>query len=334
MTYLAARSVAISALVGAVAFVITPIAPAVANPAPIHISGTGSDGLLIRPTPDRSQPAVGWMPDGASPDYTCFTYGEPIGGLNVWFQITYNGVGGFYPSYYDDSRYATEAELTASYGVGKCGADAPVASVAPAPSAAPTSVAAGRSAANAVSSAFNGAAAAKWATAHARDTPPADSACTWFVSQALWAGGLATSTTWTSAGHHGGRRRPGSQTAWYTPSFVNYIRATYPRSTYTELNFRANAVPAARPGDVIVYAWDGGASVSKTSSLDHASVVVDIASGQYPEVAEWSISDLGPFGRASSYTKRGCTWSQKSHAWLQSKHPKVQAFLLHINATR
>jgi hypothetical protein len=83
---------------------------------------------------------------------------------------------------------------------------------------------------------------------------------------------------------------------------------------------------------VILYSWDGGATTSNANGIDHAAFVLDIAAGVYPEVSEWSISDLGPFGRPSSYVKRGWTWSQKSHAWLQSAHPKVQAFLLHIDS--
>lgn len=310
------------AVAATLAVVVAPATPSLAMPAPIHVSGTGADGVLIRPTPDTSQPAIGWMPEGASPDYRCFAYGQQIGNVNVWFQVTYGGVTGFYASYWDDSHYASEAELTSSYGVPKCGS--PAATAAPPATPAPArTTTAGLS--------YDRGAAAAWGKQHARDTPPADSACTWFVSQALWAGGLAKSTTWTSAGHHGTRRRPGSQTAWYAPTFVSYIRSTYPRSTYTALNLRTNAVPAAQPGDVILYDWEGGASVSNATAIDHAALVVNIASGHYPEVSEWSIADKGPFGRASSYTKRGWTWSEKSHAWLQSKYPKVQAFLLHID---
>lgn len=313
----------VAALAAAIAVVLTP-ASASAITAPIHISGTGTDGVNIRPTPDTSLPAVGWMPEGTSPDYTCFTYGEQVGNVNVWFQITYSGISGFYASYWDDSHYASEAELTSRYGVPKCGTTAP----ADAPEAPPTPAAA-TPAAPGLS--YNRTAAAKWGKDHARDTPPMPSACTWFVSKALWAGGLPKSDTWTSAGHNGRRQRPGSQTAWYAPAFVDYIRKTFPRSTYTALNLRGNKVPAARPGDVIAYAWDGGASASNTKAIDHLSLVVNIASGQYPEVSEWSVSDAGPWGRPTEYTKRGWTWSQKSHTWLQRKSPKVQAFLLHID---
>jgi hypothetical protein len=93
--------------------------------APIHIAGTGGQGVFIRPTPDTSQPAIGWMAEGTSPDYHCFTYGQMIGNVNVWFNVTNSGITGYYASYYDDSSYHSEAELTAKYGIPKCGAPAP-----------------------------------------------------------------------------------------------------------------------------------------------------------------------------------------------------------------
>ncbi len=99
--------------------------PALAIPAPIQVAGTGGQGVYIRPTPDTSQPAVGWMPEGASPDFNCFTYGQMIGNVNVWFSVNYNGATGYYASYYDSSSYRSEAELTAKYGVPKCGAQPP-----------------------------------------------------------------------------------------------------------------------------------------------------------------------------------------------------------------
>jgi hypothetical protein len=105
--------------------------------APIHIRGTGTDGVYIRPTPDTSRPALGWMAEGTSPDYHCFTYGQMIGNVNVWFNVTHNGITGYYASYYDDSSYRSEAELTSKYGIPKCGASAPAPAPTPAPAPAP-----------------------------------------------------------------------------------------------------------------------------------------------------------------------------------------------------
>jgi hypothetical protein len=93
--------------------------------APIHISGTGGDGVFIRPTPNTSQPAIGWMPEGASPDYHCYVWGQVIGTVPIWFNVTWNGITGFYTSYYDDSSYSSDAELQSKYGIPLCGAAPP-----------------------------------------------------------------------------------------------------------------------------------------------------------------------------------------------------------------
>lgn len=105
---------------------------ALAISAPIHIAGTGGEGVFIRPDPSTANPAVGWMPEGASPDYNCFAWGQNIGGVPIWFNVNYNGKTGYYASYYDDSSYHSNEELTAKYGVPLCGSGPPASSPAPA----------------------------------------------------------------------------------------------------------------------------------------------------------------------------------------------------------
>lgn len=106
---------------------------AIAISAPIHITGTGGEGVFIRPEPNTSHPAIGWIPEGASPDYHCFAWGQNINGVPIWFNVTYNGVTGYYASYYDDSSYHSNEELTAKYGVPLCGSAPPPPSPPPAP---------------------------------------------------------------------------------------------------------------------------------------------------------------------------------------------------------
>jgi len=114
-------------------------ASACAISTPIHIANTGGEGVFIRPEPNTARPPVGWMPEGASPDFHCFAWGQNINGVPIWFNVTYNGVTGFYASYYDDSSYHSNEELTAKYGVPLCGAGPAPAppGAAPAPSPAP-----------------------------------------------------------------------------------------------------------------------------------------------------------------------------------------------------
>lgn len=116
-------------------------APSVlASSASIHIAGTGGEGVFIRPDPSTANPAVGWIPEGASPDYNCFVWGQNIGGVPIWFNVNYNGKTGYYASYYDDSSYHSNEELTAKYGVPLCGSAPPASSPAPtSPSPGPTS---------------------------------------------------------------------------------------------------------------------------------------------------------------------------------------------------
>lgn len=100
-------------------------AQALAISAPIQITNTGGEGVYIRSEPNTSSTRLGWMPEGASPDYNCFAYGQNINGVPVWFNVTYNGITGYYASYYDNSSYHSNAELTAKYGVPQCGSAPP-----------------------------------------------------------------------------------------------------------------------------------------------------------------------------------------------------------------
>jgi hypothetical protein len=115
--------------------VLATAAQAHAISAPIHIHGTGGEGVFIRPEPNTSHPAVGWMPEGASPDYHCFIWGQNINGVPIWFNVTYSGVTGYYASYYDDSSYHSNEELTAKYGIPLCGSSSPAPPSTPTPPA-------------------------------------------------------------------------------------------------------------------------------------------------------------------------------------------------------
>lgn len=110
------------------------VTSAAAVSAPIHISGTAGEGVFIRSGPSTANARVGWMPEGASPDYICFAWGQNINGVPIWFNVNYGGVSGYYASFYDDSSYHSNEELTAKYGVPLCGSTPP----APVPSPSPT----------------------------------------------------------------------------------------------------------------------------------------------------------------------------------------------------
>ena len=102
--------------------------------APIQIAGTDNEGVLIHSEANEPSIHLGWMPEGASPEYNCFTHGEMVGTVSVWFSVTYSGITGFYPSFYDNSSYASDAELTEKYGIKACG---PMPSSSSSPSTSP-----------------------------------------------------------------------------------------------------------------------------------------------------------------------------------------------------
>ncbi|HEX8752786.1 MAG TPA: hypothetical protein VF731_05145 [Solirubrobacterales bacterium] len=125
---------------GVFGWLLVTAASALAISAPIHIANTGGEGVFIRPEPNTSHPAVGWIPEGASPDYNCFVWGQNINGVPIWFNVNYNGKTGYYASYYDDSSYHSNEELTAKYGIPLCGSSPPPSPppASPGPSPAPS----------------------------------------------------------------------------------------------------------------------------------------------------------------------------------------------------
>ncbi|HUC89733.1 MAG TPA: amidase domain-containing protein [Patescibacteria group bacterium] len=170
-------------------------------------------------------------------------------------------------------------------------------------------------------------AAKNWALAHAKDTPPDAGSCTWFVSQALAKGGFPSTAIWntgyvgvTSEGHV----RYGTDTARMTPNFLSYMRSL----PYVEvrelgkLKTGVNNIPEAKPGDVIIYDWDGH------GVPDHAVIVTGSAqnNSQYPLVSGQSEDG----SKALPYNQRGWTWSAKHNNWIQVREPEVQAWIIHI----
>jgi uncharacterized protein YraI len=125
------------AAVVAVSITITIImggaSPAGAISANIQIANTGGDGVNMRSGPGTAHGKVGWIPEGASPDYNCYVWGERVNNVPIWFNVNWNGVTGFYSSYFDNSSYQSDAELQSKYGIPKCGESAPAPPPAPAP---------------------------------------------------------------------------------------------------------------------------------------------------------------------------------------------------------
>jgi hypothetical protein len=175
---------------------------------------------------------------------------------------------------------------------------------------------------------YNRNAAVAWATANAQDSQGSGALCTWFVSQALWAGGLPQTSDWQQ-----NDQDQGTHDATYVDGLVNYL-VSNGLATWTDITGDmspdVNVVPEAEPGDIIVYDWNDGGT-----QFDHMSFVVDTVSGGYPEVAEWGQFDFNPWdyvdNPSSPYVTRGWTYSVMHNEWLQTEHPGMLAHLLHIN---
>jgi hypothetical protein len=106
----------------------------------------------------------------------------------------------------------------------------------------------------------------------------------------------------------------------------------FPHSTLRKLTFSptTNSVPDAQEGDVILYDWYGHSSVIAWAYLQHLALIVGFDKGHVPRVAEWGTNGLKP----TPYPSRSWTWSKLKGEWLQTEHPKVQAFLLHIDTSQ
>lgn len=170
--------------------------------------------------------------------------------------------------------------------------------------------------------------AVNWARTHAMELPPQYGtvpSCTWFVSQALWAGGLPQDRTWnaTDARAHS-RGTDGTLTAWSAPDLVDYLLTTYD-TEQVPMDFTGNAVPEAVIGDVVAYDWESD------GTIDHLAFVTAVADGQYPEVSEWGVGTWFVGSGPAGYTSRGWTYSDNNGRWLQSDHPEVSASLVHFN---
>lgn len=91
--------------------------PAFAISAPIQTTSY----VNVRPGPSTSSGnPLAVMPPHTSPDFLCWTQGQNVGGVDVWFKVNYNGATGFYASYYDNSTYSSDAQITTKYRIPPC----------------------------------------------------------------------------------------------------------------------------------------------------------------------------------------------------------------------
>lgn len=287
-------------------------------------------GIYPRSGPSMDTSHVGAaLSDGTTVQLACETLGAtvtgPYGPSDVWDQLP-NGT--WLPNAYLDTGVngrtpgvpdcAGSDQTTGTDGLGIATSE---------PSASP--MLSGES-----TGAYNRAAAVDWAHANVNTQERYEGGdCTWFVSNALWAGGLPQQNTgayqWTDQSHDIGQlAQPSSasdvvfggptKTAVAADFLKNYL-VDNGLATIQEIDLRQNDVPDAMLGDIIAYDWDpDGVPDGK---VDHLTMVTG-SSGYYPLV--------------SSHTNpafdRGWTWDTRNDNWIEFTKPvKPRVYLLHIN---
>lgn len=76
----------------------------------------------LRPGPSEgSGAALAVMPAGTSPGFLCWTTGEVVNNVDVWFKVHWGGATGYYASGLDNSSYRSDLEITGKYGIPYCG---------------------------------------------------------------------------------------------------------------------------------------------------------------------------------------------------------------------
>lgn len=191
-------------------------------------------------------------------------------------------------------------------------------------------------------------AAVQWSLNNAGHLPliQNDGDCTWFVSQALWAGVIPQSTDWarwSERGVLGSDYEAAAKAlvyAGYSPTdpvnptstatdangLVRYL-VDNRLATMTAIAWPDNTAANAQLGDLIAYDWDHGSD----GTIDHVAVVTGFAPGtSYPTVTQHSPERIN----------RYWSWSPDDNSWVQyveSFQPIVGstngppiAYLIHI----
>ncbi|UVJ39032.1 amidase domain-containing protein [Arthrobacter sp. CJ23] len=194
----------------------------------------------------------------------------------------------------------------------------------------------GASPAEAAGSKYNRNSAVKFARSMALDKEPYlfGNNCTWFVSRALWAGGLPKSKTWTpwtlnpgliASRAHIARGGGPSKAAASADHLKSYLVRESKIGTIRELDFGNNNVKDAQLGDVIFYDWDNGAD----GFVDHAMIITAFSEDsngryKYPLVS----------GQSRGVLDQGWTWSGGRSGWIAEKYKgskdKARAYLVRI----
>ncbi|SKB71710.1 Putative amidase domain-containing protein [Arthrobacter sp. 31Cvi3.1E] len=177
--------------------------------------------------------------------------------------------------------------------------------------------------------------AVSWAKSHINRDQVFGNDCAYFVSRALWEGGLPKSVRWDDhtvnpwdMGDKDNHPFGPTKAAASSDILKNYLQD---RSfgVLRELNFKQNNVPDAQLGDVIFYDWDHGAD----GFVDHTMIITGFSKDsnnkyRYPLVS----------GHSRPTDDQGWTWSRYKDGWIEEKYREMKngspnqarAYLLHV----
>lgn len=310
---------ALTAVFGTIA---AEASPAAADDSHVHhVYDTGGEGLWLHPDAPGVHTGISDLMDENdefNPD--CWQQSDAVNGDNIWLHGTHIATGntGFAADFYidTDTRQGYEGEELAAQGIPECGTQnqGDVKSYD--------------------ESGYDPDAAADYAIHHATDPQTYSlEQCTFFVSEALVAGGLQQDATWNVTAAYGhphipgtsiGSGAPGTTVSWNAPDLLSYLEQKYPDSTYTPLDFYPYNHPEVKKGDIIAYDWQGD------GKIDHLAIVVGDAKNnpEYPEVSQQG--NVKHLGDSSGQVKVGWSYSDFYGGWMQKVYSNPHAYLFHL----
>lgn len=192
----------------------------------------------IRSGPTTKAPVVTVSVKGTKLSIDCFVRGELINGTDIWNRVPAQG-------WISDSMLLT-------------GSDAPV--VPPCPG-----------------TSYNRQAAVQWALSNVNDAERFKTDCTWFVSNALWAGGIAQTTRWQANSMNpfdwAAKRDPGPTKAAAQADFFKNAMTESGTGRLIEISIGDRTAGGVQLGDIIMYDWDNGPD----GKIDHVAIVTAIS---------------------------------------------------------
>ena len=314
-----ATPVALTLGVTATAIANEPLPPIASQQDVTTLSGPNINAINIRSGPGTINPVVKTLAPGESLRIGCWKPGDtvtgPYGASTTWYQIDGAENQWISDAYvYTGQNYPTTME---------CDDEVP---------ALPDAIPGDNydSPKTEKRGAYDPEAAVDWARAHYND--PArygNTNCTWFVSQALWAGGLPKDADWTDLSFDPMKVYPGNvpgptSSARFAYALAAYLNNHGLTSKHSELSWSDNTAGNADIGDLIFY----DLNYDDKYTQEHVAIVTGFSRNSdgtvYPLVTQQGQAD------------KGWSWGtyEGKEGWIQEVYPtkasQPRAFLLKI----